>query len=113
MAFTRPKRSTSKHQKKHGLKSSVWRQKIIKRIRGKKLDTPIYQIRVFHISNPDYTYAFTRKEGKEVIVVDDENGKPNGKRQLKSFPVDELVNVAVFGEELLRSEKKLLPRKPR
>lgn len=108
MAFTRPKRSTPKHQKKHSVKSSDWRQKIIKRIRGKKLDTPIYEIRVFHINNPAYTYVFVRQEGDVVLVVDDENGRRCAER-LRHFPANELVNVAIFQEELMKSGEVPLP----
>lgn len=80
------------------------RQEVIDQVRGKNLDTPLYKIRVFHISNPDYTYEFVRQEGSEVVVVDDNNDQPNSKARVKTFPADELVNVTVFQETLLDNE---------
>jgi len=82
---------------------------VIEQVRGKKLDTPIRIVRVFHVSDPDYTYAFVRQEGPEALVVDDENGKKGGEETLKMFPADELVNVAVYQEALLAAHSSAPP----
>lgn len=85
-------------------------REVMELFRGRGLDTPICKIRVFHISNPDYTYEFVRQEENEVLVVDDRNEELNGRRNLKMFPANELVNVVVFREALLKSRETPLPQ---
>lgn len=80
----------------------------IERVRGKGLDTPILIVRVFHVADPDYTYAFVRQDGPEVLVVDDGNGQ-GPKEELKTFPAADLVNVAVFREALIAHGSTPLP----
>ncbi len=80
-------------------------QEIIESTKGKELETPECDIRVFHISDPKYTYSFERREGSEVLVVDDNNGQLNSKKTLKVFTADELVNVVVFRNALLKSHE--------
>ena len=88
-------------------------QEAINLTRGKDLDTPTFEIRVFHFNDPEYTYEFVRQEGSYVLVVDDHNGKSDKNRTLKSFSADELVNTVVFTETLLRgNETPLPPRTP-
>ena len=82
---------------------------VIEQVRGKRLDTPIPIVRVFHVSDPEYTYAFVRQEGAEALVVDDRNGEKGGAETLKTFPADELVNVAVYQEALLAAHSSPLP----
>lgn len=86
---------------------------LMERIRGKNLDTPICQIRVFRINDPNYTYEFIRQEGNEALVMDDNNEQSDGKKELRMFPANELVNVAVFQEALLtllKSHETALPQ---
>ena len=89
------------------------KQEAIDLARGKDLDTPTFEVLVFHISNPDYKYEFIRQEGSEVLVVDNNNNRvPSGKAELKTFPASELVNVQVYLDILLKSHESLLPSKP-
>jgi len=87
-------------------------QEVMEQVRGKNLDTPTQEIRVFNICDPNYTYRFERQDGSEVLVVDDNNGRAGSGQGLKMFPADELVNVAVFTEALLKANESPLPHPP-
>ena len=89
------------------------KQEAIDLARGKDLDTPTFEVLVFHISDQDYKYEFIRQEGSEVLVVDNNNNRvPSGKTELKTFPANELVNVQVYLDIFLKSYESPLPSKP-
>jgi len=81
-------------------------EEYMEQARGIRLDTPLSKVRVFHISNPAYTYRFVRQNDAGVTVADD-----HGEREkLKSFPANDLVNVAVLEELRLTALKNYLER---